>query len=219
MKDLSRKCENVKEANKIGMEIVLDKYLEIGNLMRQIEARVVPAVNVAQSNEPNSIHASTVAATLVKPNSMKNCSQMFSTYAKYFNQNQLSYLRSVDHRKEMDSHFINTVVKQLYDGRLYVLPNRSVTGRSNIGQTKEAVTPEKRKILDGIYTERIFISIEDCAERVQRKKKLNKYIKDTLHRRAAANLTFNAFTCKKNKRQMNNAFTVPPTIFLKLCDT
>lgn len=43
------------------------------------------------------------------------------------------------------------------------------------------MTPAKHRLLTEIYTERILNATQDCAERVSRNKKLNKYIKDAIH--------------------------------------
>lgn len=195
LKDLEQKCENIEEANKIGTEIVAEKSIEIEHLMKQVEAvreKSVARSVVDKNEESNSTQNSTpvseqkdVPAVTIESNSTqistKNDLKLFDSFQNYFKDNQLSYLRSLDPRSENDSHFINTAVKALYDGRLNVLQNKSVTGRTKRGQTKEAVTPEKHGILTAIYLERIMTATKDNTERGMRKKKLNKYIKDAIH--------------------------------------
>ncbi|XP_055307470.1 uncharacterized protein LOC129571679 [Sitodiplosis mosellana] len=220
LKDLEQKCENVEEAVKIGMEIVAEKNTKIEYLMKQVEVfrkgNVLPDVAADQNEDPNSSQKSTVVserkvvpATNIESkstqNSSKNVDEMFTSYENHFKKNQLSYLRSLDPRMEMDSHFINTAVKALYDGRLNVLQNKSVTGRSKPGQTKEAVTPEKHRILNGIYSERILTTTAESAEIVARKKKLNKYIKDAIHNitKSVDSKDLEKETCQRLADKMN----------------
>lgn len=196
LKNLEQKCENIEEAIKIGSEIVTEKNNEIEYLLKQVEVvrkkNVVSAIASDQSEEPSSTQKSTevsgrkmVPANTVVSNSTRNLPkdhhEMFGSYENDFNKETLSYLRSLDPRKENDSHFINTVVKSLYDGRLNILSKKSVTGRSKPGQTKEAVSPNKHDTLKRIFTERILTATADDAERGARKKKLNRFINDAIH--------------------------------------
>lgn len=184
LEDLQTKYDNIEEAIKIGMEIVAEKNVEIESLMKEVVAIRNRAVvsSPIQSENSISVQKSTdtvTVATAIESNYSRN--GMFSSYELNFEKKQISVLRSIDSRKEVDSHFINTMVRSLYDGKLHVLQNKSVTGRSKPGQTKQAVTPEKQIILNGIYMERIKSSTTDCTEIAARKKKLNKYIKDAIH--------------------------------------
>lgn len=195
LKNLEQKCENVEEAIKIGKEIISEKNDDIEYLLKQVEAvresNVVSVNSADPSEEPHYTQKSTVVcdrklvhATTLKSNSTQKTQedpqQMFSSYENDINKNQLSYLRSLDPRKDVDSHFINTIVKSLYDGRFDILKNKSVTGRSKPGQTKQAVSPEKHDVMKRMFTERILTATADSVERNERKKRLNKYINDAI---------------------------------------
>lgn len=180
LKAMQEKCLNIKEAIEICTEVVAEKDIEIQNLMQQlaINATAEPAiVGVEEKSVPVDDSFIPVGA---KPADIY-VDYLFSAFQSDFSVDYLSLLRSVDIRSEKDSHFVNVAMKALYEGRYNILQNKSVTGRSKTGQTKEAVTPEKHRILTKIYSERIFIATQDSAERVLRKKKLNKYIKDAIH--------------------------------------
>lgn len=167
LKAMQEKCRNIKEAIEICAEIVADKDSEIQNLLQKL------AVTTTEK--------CVGAECLVKESTNKCNNGLFNAFQSDFNADQLSYLRSVNNQSEKDSHFVKTAMEGLYDGRLNALKNKSVTGRSKAGQTKEKMTPAKHSILAGIYKERILTATQDSAERVLREKKLNKYIKDAIH--------------------------------------
>lgn len=188
---MQAKNRNMKEAINICSEIIADKDIEIQNLMEQLTSAA--NVNVVDKLVPVGDTSDDVGVQCVDPIE-KATNEHFITFQNNFNPDQLSYLRSISNQSDKDSHFIKTAVEALYEGRLDVLKNRSVTGRSAGGQSKQKMTPQKHSILNTIFTERIINATPNSAERVLRQKKLNSLIKNAIHNISRAN---NADECIK----------------------
>lgn len=179
LKTMQEKCLNTKEAVAICTEVIAEKDIEINNLMQQLTTAVnsteptvtdTPVVSIDDKPEP----------VVMEPIDRAEAS-LFSAFQNEFSGDVLSSLRSVENRREKDSHFVNIAMRALYAGNLNGLKNKSVTGRSKSGQRKEPITPEKHRVLKTIYTERIHIVSPECEERAARITRLNKYIKDAIH--------------------------------------
>lgn len=113
------KNRNMKETIEICSEILAEKDTEIQYLIKKLT-----------TSANDSVEDESIPVELIE-NSPKEHLHAFQTD---FNPDQLSYLRSVDNETQKDSHFIKTAVEALYEDRLAVLKNRSVTGRSAGGQ-------------------------------------------------------------------------------------
>lgn len=160
------KNRNMKETIEICSEIIAEKDTEIQHLIKKLTTTA--NVNVEDESIP---------VDLIEKSPTEN----LRAFQNVFNPDQLSYLRSVDNDTQKDSHFIKTAVGSLYEGRLAILKNRSVTGRSAGGQAKQKLSPPKHSILTEIFSERIMNATQDSSERVQRQKRLNKLIKDAIN--------------------------------------
>lgn len=209
LNELMIKCNSHEDASKQCSLIIAEKDREIEEL-RQIIASKVDFSNACKNavpsasecaNECASETASENAASTQSQNS-KNSNQnqydslRFCAFAKDFNNEQLATLRDVPLTMQKDSKFITILVRMIYDGKFECLKHKSVTGRSGkAGENKTPITPQKMDILTNIFNERIQAATEDNFERVVRKKKLNKLIKDAL-----SNI-YKSFEIKEREKQ------------------
>lgn len=100
----------------------------------------------------------------------------FEKFEPNFSKESMETLLQFGNTKQEDSPFILAAVRGLYEHRLDVLQTKSMSGRSKKGE-KTAVTPEKKKVLEGIFRERI----ESDGKFVnERKRKLNNLVKSAL---------------------------------------
>lgn len=183
MTEMLQKFENLQEAVKICSEIVEEKNIEIEHLSKQVADIVAITTATTVSAVPFASVVDSDPVTVEDSKLKSNEAIPFTAFEKDFKVDDLSYLRSVNSSHVYDSHFINTCMKSLYHDRLNVLRSRKA------GQRKEAVTPQKHEILSGIYTERILTATKISENRVSRKKKLNKYIKNAIHNISKSNDT------------------------------
>lgn len=123
---------------------------------------------------------------------------LFDKYSQHFSSNELAKLRSTGGKIYEDSTFILEAVKCIYGKNICQLENKSVTGR---GKSKEPVTPEKMKILEGIFSTRFDSLNLKLEERVAREKKLNFHIKA-----AISNIKTSAAT-KQMKEEISSRIT------------
>lgn len=91
-----------------------------------------------------------------------------------FSPDAMETIRSCGDEEAMDSKFILTAVRDLYDGRLGDLQTKNVSGRSK-DITKQPVTPEKMNILRGMFKERMTYS-----KKSDERKTLNRIIKTAI---------------------------------------
>lgn len=106
-----------------------------------------------------------------------------SSYADFKNKlsdESMKTLRSFGIAEGNDSKFVLAAVKGLYEGRLEVVKERNLSGRSKT-QKKNPVTPEKMKILQDLFTERIK-NTTGSAERGQNLNALIKSAIDTINK-------------------------------------
>lgn len=161
MENIETKRRIHAEAIKTCSLIIAEKECEIDQLKRMHS-------QIYSSNEP---------ATISSQNSL-----CFHQFEPNFCSSQLADLRSIGTTKRDDSKFISLVIKFMYNENLPCLKTKSVSGRSvKQGETKTQISPEKVTILKNIFSERIYGATDDDSERNERKKKLNRLIKDALH--------------------------------------
>lgn len=100
-------------------------------------------------------------------------------YAKFnnnFSKEILGQLNSFGNSQREDSTFVATAIKGLYNGDIETIKHKSLSGRSKKGETG-GISPEKKKILESLYDERMsFISGIDET----RKNNLNKLIRNAI---------------------------------------
>lgn len=100
---------------------------------------------------------------------------MYSGFVKKLSAKSMNTLRSFKKTVAHDSKFISTAIRGLYEGRLEILNERNLSGRSKIHQ-KQPVTPEKMNILRGLFMERVK-NTTDSAERAEN---LNQLVKTAI---------------------------------------
>lgn len=80
--------------------------------------------------------------------------------------------------KEDDCKFVTSIIHDLYRENIEVLKERTCCGRSN---GKKAISPEKRKIIEEAFANRIK-SVDGAAATNDRMKNLNKLIKSSIEK-------------------------------------
>lgn len=155
--EMKEKCRDVEDAIRICDSVMLDKDIKIKSLEQEIK--------VACAVDSN-----------VDPKNSASATQSFGGFSMHFSSEKLATLRSIGNNKREDSTFVSAIIKTLYADRLDAIKYKSVTGRSK-GEKKEAITPEKREILNEMFTERIYSTTDDNEERKIRLKKINDHIR------------------------------------------
>lgn len=95
----------------------------------------------------------------------------FSTFHENLSVETIDELRSIPNSENKDSAFISKAMKDLYREDLSKLKRKTYSGRK-----KEAMTPEKVKILQELFKERI----ESDPNKVERQNKFGKCIKNAI---------------------------------------
>lgn len=104
---------------------------------------------------------------------------MFQSFSSDFDSEQIRSLRSFSTAPRADATFISFAVKSLYAENPDIVKSKSACGRKyKINQNKEMMTPEKKKILENIFDERLRTIELSLIEKNTRQKRLNKLIKD-----------------------------------------
>lgn len=93
-------------------------------------------------------------------------------------ESQVCELRSFDYHHKRDSAFVFNLVKAVYSNDSETIKKKSVTGRSKLGLQKEPITPEKFQLIESVYQSRL--KKLDPKERVERAKKLNRYVNSAI---------------------------------------
>lgn len=100
----------------------------------------------------------------------------YSTFEGIFDHSCLEKLRNFGDAKNDDSKFIECAMKNLYHGDMQALQQKTLSGRSRKQVAKTAISPEKKKILQSLYCERMsYLTADDL-----RKKNLNSLIRNTI---------------------------------------
>lgn len=149
--ELKEKAAKVEEINAVLRSIIAEKNIEIENLQQnasQIENRNVAPVPT------------------------------FETCVDVLSREQINHLKTIETTSRADSTFVGYILKCLYAENLNVVANKSSCGRKNKNkpEQKEAMTPEKKKILTDMYAERLQCCAKNATDKIVRKKNLNKLI-------------------------------------------
>lgn len=99
----------------------------------------------------------------------------YAEFTNHFSDESMKTLRSFEIAEANDSKFVLAAVRGLYVDRLEVLKERNLSGRSKT-QKKYPVTPEKKKILQDLFTERI----KNATRLAERGQNLNALIKSAI---------------------------------------
>lgn len=111
---------------------------------------------------------------------------LFSEYSYLFRSNDFKAICSVQPGKNHDSNFVLKLMKGFYRGTERVLSNRSAVGRKHNGTRKDAITPEKKKIITEIFNTRIISEMkkfdDDAFESKvdKRTRPLNRFIRSAI---------------------------------------
>lgn len=103
--------------------------------------------------------------------------QSFCEFKQFFSNETLNALQRIDKSQNSDSKFISVAVDGLYNGNMDILTKKTVSGRSN-KKDKEAITPEKKKILENLFNKRL-IKLRP-KEYIERSAQLTKLIRNTI---------------------------------------
>lgn len=158
LEEIEKKCEKRKEQINFCRSIIEEKETKISSLRNLIE-------NGQPRLDPLSVFR--------LPKQTLN----FTAFSQ-FTEEQLADIRLVGSKKNEDSKFVSVVVRNLYQGRLDILATKSITGRSRNGEKKEILTPENVDVIRRMFKERMVDLEVEEAERTEREKKINKFIKD-----------------------------------------
>lgn len=109
----------------------------------------------------------------IEINQLKKDSQSFQTFSGIFSDTTIDSFKSIINSKSKDSFFILTAIKDLYRSDLEKLKKRTYSGRVNTKNSKEPISPEKKKILTDVFQVRV--KREPDGE--SRMKNLGKHIK------------------------------------------
>lgn len=93
-------------------------------------------------------------------------------------------LRFIDNSYEEDTKFVSIALADLYGDNLDILKQKSLSGRSRTGDKKEAITLDKRKVLQRLFSERIsHLPQSEACEREKSLPKLIRNVKDSSNKR------------------------------------
>lgn len=190
--ELLEKCQKTEEAIESVNSIIMEKNEEIEKLQKMLKLTTIqrpkPVVNSSTvvaipEVTPVCQTISIADAPLATNKESKNVeSQLtFSKFLGEFNDSQMAQLRSLGPTIRDDSTFVSSVMRFLYSERLDCLKNKSVSGRGRTKEEKkEQLTPHKKTVLDEMFGERINCLTSNKDEIINRKKNLNKYVKDAI---------------------------------------
>lgn len=100
---------------------------------------------------------------------------IFHEFENKFSTDSMKRLRLIGFAQKEDSAFVLAVMRGLYEGRLAVLSNKTVSGHSK-NKTKGPITPAKMSIISNMFNERV----ESANNSVERKMKIKKHIKSAI---------------------------------------
>lgn len=171
------KIYNIEEAIRMVSMVLSEKNEEIERLKKQVAGNIATNSNRAsRSRTPPKITPQT------NPPEEKKITKSFAAFTENFTEDELAELRSTGDTISKDSTFIFKCMKYLYKQNVIALKDKSVTGKSTKGNSKEPVTPKKYEILSQMLTERIHsIVVKDSKECQSRIKALNSHIKNAIN--------------------------------------
>lgn len=90
----------------------------------------------------------------------------FAGFTEHFDSEELSKMRVIGTTESEDSTFVLSSIKNLYKNQLEEVSTKSVSGRSRGSNSKQKMTPEKLKILNDIFDERLglFSSLQTATD-------------------------------------------------------
>lgn len=100
----------------------------------------------------------------------------YSKFKGVLTDEAITVLRSFNVSRKKDSIFISTAVKDIYRNDLHRLAGKTFSGR-----TKQPMTPEKKKVLSALFTERVK-NLSDSAERMRKLAKCVKAAIDNINK-------------------------------------
>lgn len=159
--DIKEKCRDIEYAIRVCDSVMSDKDTKIKSLEREIKAHAVDSDAVSECSIQEK----------------KSITPKFNSFSAHISSEKLAFLRSIGPDKREDSTFVSASIKALYADKLDIIKTKSLTGRSKSEQPKQPITPEKRSILNELFTERINSITNDCDERKIRMKKINDHIR------------------------------------------
>lgn len=162
--EMEKKCAKLEQAIITCKAVITEKNVYIENFDIKLHS------TESRTNEPET----------AKMEIYKNDQLMYEDYKGTFDSAILSRLRSLGIKKPDDSTFVSVAVRSLYDGKLDLLKNKSLTGRSTKGEKREPITPDKLETLKKLFDERINSVTSDLKIRNERKKNLNTCIKNAI---------------------------------------
>lgn len=103
----------------------------------------------------------------------------FEFFSDSFDRDQLNHLKTISSTERGDSTFVCAVLKFLYAENLESVRSKTACGKATIGQGQKAMmSPEKKRVVQEIYDERLSSVAINSKEKEIRGKKLNKFIND-----------------------------------------
>lgn len=178
--ETEKKNENRKKQIEICSSVIAEKEHEIECLEKQLDEKFIAPSNSSTDHIKDLTLSKSAPDSPKPPNSNTNTNETlnFDGFSEYFTEPQLADLRFIGPNKREDSKFVSVALRSLYEGRLDVLKTKSITGRTKPGAKKEKFPPENMKTIHSLFAERIATLTTEPNERVERKKNVNKYIKD-----------------------------------------
>lgn len=180
LKDIEKKHQQHRDAVNMCTEIIAEKDDEIRRLEKLISEITVCDSSQPSTSSENAKDTQENVQTTHEPASA-NESVLFDQFKDDFTLEQLNGLREIGSTIRDDSSFVATALKSLYADRLSCLKNKSLTGRGKRGEEKTGISPAKVTVMEKMFNERIYALTKDVQERKNRKKRLNKLIKDALN--------------------------------------
>lgn len=115
-------------------------------------------------------------------NAMANRSvSVFQSFANNIDPKDLAKLRSIGSSKKEDSTFVLNAVQFLYKNDTKKISSLSLTGRSREVEPKNRMTPEKRKMIENLFAERLHSFDLDSTEVSTRNSKISSHMKNAFN--------------------------------------
>lgn len=183
IKDQEQKLKQVDEAVQTCFRFCNKKKLQIEelNTANQPKSSSQSKSNAEKSFVVNS--AQTQSNTTLNVSNSNVCNRpaiMFETFLDSIDSKGLASLRSISACNQNDSKFVLKTVRLLYNNDTKKIASISLTGRSREAEDKNKMSPEKRKIIEGLFTERLNSFGLDATEYSTRNSKVNLHIKNAI---------------------------------------
>lgn len=103
----------------------------------------------------------------------------YHEFSNDFSESDLEMIRLIGNDQRDDPSFVRAALRSLYVGNLAVLKHKSMSGKSK-DNSKSAITPEKRKIIENLFNRRIQLVESEEMVDTRRKKSVAKHIKTAI---------------------------------------